>query len=182
MLAGMSVPRTRIEGRAPFNWPRAAALAGCLLLAACSGPSFSVPVDNVVIPGGHSGGTICYVRGSQSSPVRFASATYSAAGTYVDDNPLTNKVVIEMYGRTEPPEPSCVGYTEGVDRRLSDPIELPEDDPTPIVVGGELYGDDLAAIIHSDQYWLGARISENYSLLGNEEIRLENGHVSVAIW
>jgi hypothetical protein len=161
---------------------RTSIFAGSALLASCSGPGFSVPVRDVVINASDSGGAICYVQGGEASPIRFASATYSATGTYEDNNPLTDRVVVRIYGRTEPPSQSCVPYGEGVDIPLSDSIELPEDEPTAVQVGGATYGSDLAEIIHNDEYWLGARISENFSLVSGEEIRLENGRISVAIW
>jgi putative hemolysin len=182
MLASMPVPRPTIKGLGPFTWLRAAALAGCLLLAACSGPSFSVPVDNVVIGASNSAGMICYVKGGASSPVRFASASYRATGTYQDDNLVDETAVIRIYGRTEAPSQPCVGFKQGTDRLLSDPIDLPENTPVSVEVGTGDYGAELAAIIHSNDYWLGAKVSDNFTLVGDAKIRLEDGRISVAIW
>jgi hypothetical protein len=182
MLAVMSENNRPIRDNLKLFRLALVVACGSVVVTACSGPSFSVPVEDVVVSGSNSGGTICYVKGGASSPVPFASATYSATGTYRDDNPFTDKVVVVIYGRTEPPVQNCVSAIEGADRQLSDPIDLPEDEPTPFVVGGSGYGAELADIIAHDQYWLGARISDNFSLLSNEEIRLEDGRVSVAIW
>lgn len=138
-------------------------------------------VDDVQIPAGSSGGRICYVEGTESSPVRFGSATYTAQGTYVSDNPLNNSVTVRVYGRTEAPASGCVNSSEA-DIRLSDEFVLPEGEPTPIVVGGDDYSGKLAEVISHADYWLGAEISGNYTLLDSETILLEQGRIRVTAW
>ncbi|MEX2540296.1 MAG: hypothetical protein WD314_00750 [Trueperaceae bacterium] len=158
------------------------AIAVALLLVACSGPSFSVGVRDVVIRASNSGGMICYVKGSESSPVRFSSATYRADGTYSSSNLLADSVTIKIYGRTEAPASDCVAVSEPKNIELSKEITLPVNDSTPVEIGGADYGGQLAEIISRDSYWIGARISGDYTLLDGEEISLENGRISVSVW
>lgn len=164
----------------------AGAIAGpatVLLLASCSGPSFSVAVNDVEIPAGSSGGRICYVKGTESSPVRFGSATYTAQGTYSSDNPLNDSVTIRVYGRTEAPQSDSLCVAASVsDVRLSDDFVLDEGEPTPIEVGGSEYGSKLAEVISHEDYWLGAEISGNYTLLEREKILLTEGRIRVTTW
>lgn len=160
-----------------------ASLIAIFLLVGCSGPSFSVAVQDVEIPAGSSGGKICYVEGTESSAVRFGSATYTAEGTYTSNNPFNDSVTIRVYGRTEAPQTAngCVNASE-TDIRLSDEFILPEGEPTPIVVGGSEYGSELAGLISHSNYWLGAEISGNYTLLDGEKILLREGRIRVTTW
>lgn len=160
-----------------------ASLIATFLLVGCSGPSFSVAVQDVEIPAGSSGGKICYVKGTESSAVRFGSATYTAEGTYTSNNPFNDSVTIRVYGRTEAPQTAsgCVNASE-TDIRLSDEFVLPEGEPTPIVVGGSEYGSELAGLISHSDYWLGAEISGNYTLLDGEKILLREGRIRVTAW
>lgn len=160
-----------------------ASLAVVLLLVGCSGPSFSVAVQDVEIPAGSSGGRICYVEGTESSPVRFGSATYTAEGTYTSNNPFNDSVTIRVYGRTEAPATAsgCVSASAS-DIRLSEEFVLRKGEPAPVVVGGSEYGGKLAEVISHADYWLGAEISGNYTLLDGERIRLENGRIRVTAW
>lgn len=160
-----------------------ACVTAAILLVGCSGPSFNVAVQDVEIPAGSSGGKICYVEGTESSSVRFGSATYTAEGTYSSNNPFNDSVTIRVYGRTEAPKTAsgCVDASE-TDIRLSDEFILPEGEPSPIVVGGSEYGSELAGLISHSDYWLGAEISGNYTLLDGEKILLREGRIRVTTW
>lgn len=154
-------------------------LAG-LLLAACSGPTFTVRVPDIEVPGGNSAERICYREVSETSPRKFASATYRATGTYsslLDSDGVT----IRVYGRTAAPQPACVTESNE-DIRLSDDIPLPGNKPTDVEVGGIEYGAALAELISKPSYWIGARISDDSILDANEKIALEEGTIRVSLW
>lgn len=163
----------------------ATVLAIVLLLVACSGPNFSIGVRDIIIPASSSGGTICYVKGSESSPRRFSSATYRAEATYHSHSSLlpSEQVGVRVYGRSQAPTRPCVSDSgPQVDLPLSEEITLRREEAKTVEVGGNEYGSRLAELISREDYWIGAQISAGYTLGAKEEIHLEQGRISVSLW
>jgi hypothetical protein len=121
------------------------------------------------------------VPGTESSPVRFASASYRSVGIY-DGGLLSDSVTIRVHGRTTEPTAPCVSPTDGVDIVLSDEFTLQSGDPTNVVVGGSDHGPELARIISQPDYWIGAQLSGGPDLVGDDKILLKDGWISVTIW
>ena len=150
-----------------------------MALAACSFAPLSIRVGNIELPGNSTRGTICYVEVREQAPARFRNATYTANATYDSQGVLgSNEVTVRVYGRSSPPENSCVEAGDG-DLVLSNAFTLRKDERKRIEVGGNEYGGELAALITQPRYWLGASLEGGNFLSLSERIVLENGVVRV---
>lgn len=154
-------------------------------LVACSFAPLRIPVDDVVLPAGSSGGDVCYVRVDRSSPASFRQASYEATAIYEAAALIgePQSVTVRVYGRRSAPaghegqDSFCVEVSND-DTPLSDELELEPDEPKSIVVGGE-YGEELASLIRRQPFFIGASLSGGGLLESNQRITLTGGVVIV---
>lgn len=159
---------------------RAPILAFLLLLTACSVAPLTIPVADIVLLPANTGNLVCYVPITESAPVRFTSASYLANATYTNTGAVaSDDIEIVFFGRSDAPAQDCVEETAPGSIKLSDPIRLAEGETQAVIVGVGEYGTELANLITDDQYWIGAKVSDNYALGGEERIELTNGRLQV---
>lgn len=149
-------------------------------LAACS-PSFSWQVANFTTPIANSLGQVCWVQISDSASPDIETATFRADATYDPGAfTFTDRVELQVFGRTIAPGAACTSSDASVDATLSDPFELERQVTQPIEVGGETYGAALADLVNHGAFWLGASAAGNVSL-SEETVSFQNGRITVGL-
>ena len=161
---------------------RLIALPGIVLIvaavAACS-PSFSLQVGDFSTPIANSLGQVCWVQVGDTASPDIATATFRADATYDPGSfSLTDRVELQVFGRSTAPGAACTTGDATVDVTLSEPFELERQVTQRIEVGGESYGAALAELVNHGTLWLGASAAGNVSL-SEETVSFENGRISV---
>ena len=147
-------------------------------LTACS-PVFSLRVANFSTPIANSLGQVCWVRVDGTGAPTIGSATFRAMATYDPGAfALTDRVELQVFGRSEAPGSSCTGSDPTADVTLSEPFELEAEATQAIEVGGSAYGAALAGLVNHGTFWLGATAAGNVSL-GGEAVSFEDGRITV---
>lgn len=158
-----------------MKWIAASALG---MLVACS-PSFSTGVATFSTPIANSLGQVCWVEVDTAAAPTIRTATFHADASYDPGAlTLTDRVEIQIFGRAEAPTSACTGRDAANDVPLSDPFELERRETQPIEVGGAAFGTDLAALVNTGTFWLGAAAAGNVSI-GDETVLFENGRITV---
>ena len=154
------------------------ALLALVALVACS-PEFSTRVGPIETPIANSLGRICWVEVDTERAPRIATATYRANATYeAGELALTDRVEIQMFGRSEAPASECTTRDDADDLPLSRAFELEDQASQPIEVGGDEFGADLAGLVNRGTFWLGASADGNVAL-SEQTIRFEDGWIGV---
>lgn len=147
-------------------------------LAACS-PSFSWRVPDFTTKIANSFGQVCWVQVSDSASPDIATATFRADATYDPGAfTFTDRVELQVFGRTTAPNSACTSSSATGDVTLSDSFELERQVTQPIEVGGETYGALLAGLVNQGTFWLGASAAGNVAL-SEETVSFRNGRISV---
>ena len=147
-----------------------------VLLSACSPPT-SFTIDDFQIPADATYGQACFQEAEASGirPGQIESATYRADATYRRGLSVgPDQIEIRFYARSTPPADTCIDATDPGNIAISDTISLVVRTPKRIEVGGP----ELAAVLATGTYWLGATV-QNASFGFGDSVRFTNGRLFV---
>lgn len=151
-------------------------LAGFIVLvvAACAAAPLQISVPGFTIPSSSSREQICYSDTvTRSVPIRFSTVEYEAQATYRPGPGIGNeRVDVVFFGRSERPGSSCVARSDA-DIKLSGTVTLSANEAKVVRVGG----GELADLVRSSEYWLGASLDEGVGFRLPGEIEFEAGVV-----
>jgi hypothetical protein len=147
-----------------------------VLLSACSPPT-SFAIDDFRIPADATYGQACFQEAEASGvqPGQIESAIYRADATYRRGFSFgPDRIDIRFFARSTPPGDVCIDANDPGNVAISDTITLEVQTPTRIEVGGT----ELAAVLETGTYWLGATV-QNASFGFGDSVSFTNGRLFV---